>query len=112
MNETDLTVFENYKIRRHFDAENESWFFSVVDVVGALTDSVNPRDYWFKMIVRVKSDDGFELSTICRQFKMKSPDGKMRLTDTANVQGLLRIIQSIPSSKKEMGKRSGRGGDE
>ena len=101
MNETDLTVFENYKIRRHFDAENESWFFSVVDVVGALTDSVNPRDYWFKMKVRVKSDDGFELSTICRQFKMKSPDGKMRLTDTANVQGLLRIIQSIPSPKAE-----------
>ena len=101
MNETDLTVFENYKIRRHFDAENESWFFSVVDVVGALTDSVNPRDYWFKMKVRVKSDDGFELSTICRQLKMKSPDGKMRLTDTANVQGLLRIIQSIPSPKAE-----------
>ena len=101
MNETDLTVFENYKIRRHFDAENEIWFFSVVDVVGALTDSVNPRDYWFKMKVRVKSDDGFELSTICRQLKMKSPDGKMRLTDTANVQGLLRIIQSIPSPKAE-----------
>ncbi len=101
MNETDLALFENYKMRRHFDAENESWYFSVVDVVGALTDSVNPRDYWFKMKVRVKSDDGFELSTICRQFKMKSPDGKMRLTDTANVQGLLRIIQSIPSPKAE-----------
>lgn len=101
MNETDLALFENYKIRRHFDVENESWYFSVIDVVGALTDSVNPRDYWFKMKVRVKSDDGFELSTICRQFKMKSPDGKMRLTDTANVQGLLRIIQSIPSPKAE-----------
>ena len=101
MNETDLALFENYKIRRHFDAENESWYFSVIDVVGALTDSVNPRDYWFKVKVRVKSDDGFELSTICRQFKMKSPDGKMRLTDTANVQGLLRIIQSIPSPKAE-----------
>ena len=101
MNETDLALFENYKIRRHFDAAEESWYFSVVDVVGALTDSVNPRDYWFKMKVRVKSDDGFELSTICRQFKMKAPDGKMRLTDTANVQGLLRIIQSIPSPKAE-----------
>jgi len=101
MNETDLTLFENYKIRRHFDTENESWYFSVIDVVGALTDSANPRDYWFKMKIRVKSDDGFELSTICRQFKMKSPDGKMRLTDTANVQGLLRIIQSIPSPKAE-----------
>ena len=101
MNETDLALFENYKIRRYFDEETETWYFSVVDVMGALTDSVNPRDYWFKMKVRVKNDDGFELSTICRQFKMKSPDGKMRLTDTANVQGLLRIIQSIPSPKAE-----------
>ena len=101
MNETDLALFENYKIRRHFDEESETWYFSVVDVAGALTDSVNPRDYWFNMKVLVKNDDGFELSTICRQFKMKSPDGKMRLTDTANVQGLLRIIQSIPSPKAE-----------
>lgn len=101
MKEKTLAVFENYKIRRHFDEADENWYFSVVDVVGALTDSVNPRDYWFKMKLRVKSDDGFELSTICRQFKMKSPDGKMRLTDTANVQGLLRIIQSIPSPKAE-----------
>ena len=101
MNETDLALFETYKIRRYFDEETETWYFSVVDVAGALTDSVNPRDYWFKMKLRVKSDDGFELSTICRQFKMKSPDGKMRLTDTANVQGLLRIIQSIPSPKAE-----------
>jgi len=62
---------------------------------------VNPRDYWFKMKIRVKTDDGLELSTICRQLKMKSPDGKMRATDCANVQGLLRIIQSIPSPKAE-----------
>ena len=55
------------------DAENEKWYFSVIDVVGALTDSVNPRDYWFKMKVRVKSEDGIELSTICRQLKMKAP---------------------------------------
>ena len=79
MNETDLALFENYKIRRHFDAAEESWYFSVVDVVGALTDSVNPRDYWFKMKLRVKSDDGFELSTICRQFKMKAPAQSRRL---------------------------------
>ena len=101
MKDHELALFENYKIRRHFDEENESWFFSVVDVVGALTDSVNPRDYWFKMKLRVKSEDGLELSTICRQFKMKAPDGKMRLTDASNVQGLLRIIQSIPSPKAE-----------
>ncbi|PIV56658.1 hypothetical protein COY52_01550 [Candidatus Desantisbacteria bacterium CG_4_10_14_0_8_um_filter_48_22] len=99
--ETALVVFENYKIRRYFDEENETWYFSVVDVVSALTDSVNPRDYWFKMKIRVKSDDGLELSTICRQLKMKAPDGKMRETDTANAEGLLRIIQSIPSPKAE-----------
>ncbi len=77
------------------------WYFSVIDVVAALTDSVNPRDYWFKMKIRVKTEDGLELSTICRQLKMKAPDGKMRETDCADVQGLLRIIQSIPSPKAE-----------
>jgi len=101
MNEKSLAVFENYKIRRHYDDETETWYFSVVDVVGALTDSVNPRDYWFKMKIRVKTEDGLELSTICRQFKMKSPDGKMRSTDTADTEGLLRIIQSVPSPKAE-----------
>ena len=73
MKDHELALFENYKIRRHFDEENESWFFSVVDVVGALTHRVNPRDYWFKMKLRVKSEDGLELSTICRQLKMKAP---------------------------------------
>ena len=67
--------------------------------------SVNPRDYWFKMKVRVKSEDGLELSTICRQLKMLAPDGKMRITDAANVQGLLRIIQSITHPKAEPFKR-------
>ena len=99
--EEALVVFENYKIRRSYDAKNETWYFSVVDIVAALTDSVNPRDYWFKMKVRVKTEDGLELSTICRQLKMKANDGKMRETDCANVQGLLRIIQSIPSPKAE-----------
>ena len=101
MNDDTLAIFENYKIRRHYDEQTETWYFSVVDVVGALTDSVNPRDYWFKMKIRVKSEDGLEPSTICRQLKMKSPDGKMRNTDTAEVEGLLRIIQSIPSPKAE-----------
>jgi len=99
--EQTLAVFENYKIRRTYDEKSEIWYFSVVDVVAALTDSVNPRDYWFKMKIRVKTDDGLELSTICRQLKMKAPDGKMRGTDCAGVQGLLRIIQSIPSPKAE-----------
>jgi len=96
-----LAVFENYKIRRLYDEQTEIWYFSVVDVVAALTDSVNPRDYWFKMKRRVKTEGGLELSTICRQLKMKAPDGKMRGTDCADVQGLLRIIQSIPSPKAE-----------
>jgi hypothetical protein len=101
----NLAIFEGYKIRRHYDEKTETWFFSVVDIVAALTDSVNPRDYWFKMKIRVKSEDGIELSTICRQLKMKAPDGKMRLTDCGNVEGLLRIIQSIPSPKAEPFKR-------
>ena len=101
MPEKALAVFEGKQIRRHYDENRGTWYFSVVDVVGALTDSVNPRDYWFKMKTRVKSEDGFELSTICRQFKMQAPDGKMRSTDTANVEGLLRIVQSIPSPKAE-----------
>ncbi len=99
--ERALVVFEDHKIRRDYDEKTETWFFSVVDVVGALTDSVNPRDYWFKMKIRVKTEDGFELSTVCRQLKLKAPDGKMRETDCSDVQGLLRIIQSIPSPKAE-----------
>jgi DNA-damage-inducible protein D len=99
--EQSLVAFENFEIRRYFDEQTETWFFSVVDVVAALTDSVNPRDYWFKMKIRVKSEDGIELSTICRQLKMKAPDGKLRATDCADVQGLLRIIQSIPSPRAE-----------
>ncbi|HCE46379.1 MAG TPA: hypothetical protein DET40_22775 [Lentisphaeria bacterium] len=105
MNETALAVFENHKIRRHYDENTETWYFSVIDVVAALTDSINPRDYWFRMKMRVKNEDGLELSTICRQLKMKASDGKMRETDTANAEGLLRIIQSIPSPKAEPFKR-------
>jgi hypothetical protein len=101
MPEKELAVFEGKQIRRHYDEKMEAWYFSVVDVVGALTDSVNPRDYWFKMKIRVKSEDGLELSTICRQLKMQAPDGKMRSTDAADVEGLLRIVQSIPSPKAE-----------
>lgn len=96
-NDRSLVAFEKYSIRRLYDEQKETWYFSVIDVVSALTDSVNPRDYWFKMKVRVKTDEGLELSTICRQFKMKASDGKMRETDCADVQGLFRIMQSIPS---------------
>ncbi|MCL2327387.1 MAG: Bro-N domain-containing protein [Bacteroidetes bacterium] len=98
---SNIKLFENQKIRTHWDDTSEEWYFSVIDVVEVLTDSINPRDYWFKMKQRVQLEDGIELSTICRQLKMLAPDGKMRLTDCANVQSLLRIIQSIPSPKAE-----------
>jgi DNA-damage-inducible protein D len=78
-----LVTFEKHPVRRFFDEAQEMWYFSVVDVVAVLTDSVNPRDYWFKMKIRVNTEDGLELSTICRQLKMKAPDGKMRETDCA-----------------------------
>jgi DNA-damage-inducible protein D len=96
-----IKLFENKKVRTLWDEQEEQWYFSVIDVVSILTDSSNPRDYWFKMKIRVKLEDGLELSTICRQFKLEAPDGKMRLTDCANTQQLLRIIQSIPSPKAE-----------
>ena len=99
--EQALVTFEKYKIRRLYDEQKATWYFSVIDVVAALTDSANPRDYWFKMKTRVKTEDGFELSTICRQLKLVSSDGKKYTTDCANVQGLFRIIQSIPSPKAE-----------
>jgi DNA-damage-inducible protein D len=96
-----IKLFENKKVRSHWDEAEEQWYFSVVDVVEILTDSINPRDYWFKMKLRVSTDDGLELSTICRQLKLMAADGKMRQTDVSNVQNLLRIIQSIPSPKAE-----------
>ena len=98
-----IAVFKGRQVRRTLH-EGE-WWFSVVDVVGALTDSVNPRDYWFRMKDREKDEAGVELSTICRQLKLPAPDGKMRDTDCANTEGLFRIIQSIPSPKAEPFKR-------
>lgn len=97
----DIKLFEKRKVRTHWDAEKEEWFFSVIDVIQVLTDSVNPRDYWFKMKTRVKTEEGLELSTICRQLKMMANDGKMRETDVADTKTLLRLIQSIPSPKAE-----------
>ncbi len=98
---SNIKFFEKKQIRANWDEALEKWFFSVIDVIEVLTDSINPRDYWFKMKKRVKSEDGIELSTICRQLKMKASDGKMRNTDVADTQVLLRIIQSIPSPKAE-----------
>lgn len=99
--ENAIKIFEQKQVRTHWDEEQEKWYFSIVDVISILTDSSNPRDYWFKMKIRVKTEDGLELSTICRQLKMKATDGKMRETDVADTETLLRIIQSIPSPKAE-----------
>lgn len=106
MNETrniKIALFKGKKIRKTL--YQDGWWFSVVDVVEALTDSVDAKDYWYKMKIRVKNEDGIELSTICRQLKLEAPDGKMRETDCANPEGILRIIQSIPSPKAEPFKR-------
>lgn len=100
---TKVAVFRSKKIRKTIFS-NE-WWFSIVDVVEALTDSVNPRDYWYKMKIRVKDESGAELSTICRQLKLESSDGKKYVTDCANTEGVFRIIQSIPSPKAEPFKR-------
>jgi DNA-damage-inducible protein D len=95
------TTFDAQNIRRIYDEEADIWWFSVIDIVQALTDSANARDYWFKMKLRVKQEDGAELSTFCRQLKLPAADGKLRLTDVATAQSLLRIVQSIPSPKAE-----------
>jgi len=94
-----LAVFQNKKIRRTW--HNYEWWFSVVDIVGALTDSENPNDYWYKMKIREKETSGFELSTICRQLKLLSTDGKSYLTDCTNTRNAFRLIQSIPSKRAE-----------
>jgi len=98
-----IAIFKGKKVRKVI-FQNE-WWFSVVDVVEALTDSNKPRVYWNTMKTRVKSSDGIELSTICRQLKLIAPDGKMRETDCANTEGIFRIVQSIPSPKAEPFKR-------
>lgn len=102
MNENEqLQLFEDQAIRTAWDEENEEWYFSIVDVVGVLTDSPNPNNYWKVLKKRLK-DEGSQSVTNCNQLKMKSPkDGKRYSTDVANTEQLLRIIQSIPSPKAE-----------
>ena len=99
--DNEVKLFEDNKIRSVWDNEKEEWYFSVVDVVGALTDSPNPRDYWYRVKKRMSEEEKSQLSTFCRQLKLKAPDGKMRETDAADMQGIFRIIQSIPSPKAE-----------
>ena len=97
-----VQVFQDKRVRTHWDAEHEEWYFSVVDVVGALTDNSyqQARNYW-KVLKHRMLKEGNETVTNCNQLKMQAPDGKMRLTDVADTKQLLRIIQSIPSPKAE-----------
>lgn len=95
-----IQLFEDKRIRTAWDEEKEEWYFSVVDVVAVLTDSVDPAAYWRKLKHRLKAE-GNETVTNCHGLKMTAPDGKKRLTDVADAEQLLRIIQSIPSPKAE-----------
>ncbi len=96
-------MFGAKQIRRAW--HNGEWFFSVVDIVAALTDSENPRDYWYRMKRREQESSGIELSTFCRQLKLTSSDGKSYKTDCVNTEAAFRIIQPIPSAKAEPFKR-------
>jgi prophage antirepressor-like protein len=104
MDDTDIQLFENKRIRTVWDEEKEEWYFSVVDVVSVLTDQLTSRSastYWAVMKKRLKDEGANELLTNCKQLKMQAVDGKYYNTDAANTQQILRIIQSIPSPKAE-----------
>ena len=95
-----LQLFEEKKVRTVWDDEEEKWYFSIVDAVAVLTDSVDPTTYWRKLKQRLKAE-GNETVTNCHGLKMRALDGKMRLTDVADTEQLFRLIQSIPSPKAE-----------
>ena len=102
-NMNEIKIYDNKQIRSAWDDEKEEWYFSIVDIVGVLTEQDSARGastYWAVLKKRLK-EEGSELLTICKQLKMKAADGKMRLTDVADMQGIFRIIQSIPSPKAE-----------
>ena len=99
----NLAIFEGYKIRRHYDEKTETWFFSVVDIIQVLIqqpDFQAARNYW-KVLKNRLNKEGSETVTKCNRLKMVADDGKMRLTDAANVETLLRLIQSVPNPKAE-----------
>ncbi len=98
--ENKLKVFESKQIRTLWNAEEEEWYFSVVDVVAVLTDSTNPQSYWYVLKNRLKKE-GSELLTFCKGLKMIAPDGKNRMTDALDTKGVLRLVQSIPSPYAE-----------
>lgn len=99
----DLTFFEAFKVRRHFDEKLQKWFFSVIDIVAVLTEQLDytrSRKYWNKLKERLRAE-GSEVVTNCHQLKMPAQDGKMRETDIADLQTTFRLVQSIPSKKAE-----------
>ena len=98
--DNNIQLFEDSRIRMAWDEKNEEWLFAIVDVVASLTDSPNPQTYWRVLKKRLK-DEGNQTVTDCNGLKMKAADGKMRLTDVANIEQLLRLIQSIPSPRVE-----------
>ncbi len=97
---SSIKLFENLQIRSHWDEVREAWYFSIVDVVAVLTDSIDATAYWRKLKQRLKAE-GNETVTNCHGLRMRAPDGKMRLTDVADTEQLLRLVQSIPSPKAE-----------
>jgi hypothetical protein len=96
----EIKRFEDKKVRTLWDAGQEKWYFSIVDVIAVLTESIDPNAYWRKLKQRLK-EEGNETVTNCHGLKMLAPDGKMRLTDVADTEQLFRLIQSIPSPKAE-----------
>ena len=98
---TITQLFDGKEIRSIWDAEKEDYYFSVVDVILVLTDSPNPRDYWYRLKTRMTEEEKSEVSTKCRQLKMKAQDGKLRSTDALDTKGIFRLIESIPSPKAE-----------
>ena len=98
---TKLAIFEGNQIRRHWDEKKELWYFAVSDVIAVLTKSVDPVAYWRKLKERLLKEGGNETVTKCHGLKMTAADGKMRLTDAADTETMLRLIQSIPSPNAE-----------
>lgn len=98
--DNEIKLFEGKQIRSAWDNEKEEWCFSIIDIVGVLTDSKDPGAYWRKLKQRL-NEEGNEVVTICHTLKMQAADGKMRKTDVADMQGIFRIIQSVPSPKAE-----------
>ena len=99
--ETISNLFEGSEIRSIWDSEKEEYYFSVVDVIEALTESKDAKDYWYRLKKRMTEEEKSEISTKCRQLKLKSTDGKFYSTDTLDTKGILRLIESIPSPKAE-----------